>query len=345
MRLFVVLAVLIFVGACGSDDDDGGASFPACDGLHVSIPDHPFSDNDLIAPAGALLDGLARESCEARGGTVPEVTQFLFGSAPVSVFESLLRNDPADVDFEGSLWVLHLSGYFGGVWLRREIVSAQPDSFIANIGSTPTEADFLAEVESVRPATVAARAVDDAEVLAYLEAIFLELVDGFGYNKGYLLQILEVPPEGLSSPADLALCEGPLSCVYEPLALEALGDFDAARDRLGDPPDDAWDEIAQSVLGLQDQSEARGRMVWSSGLSVQGFSQESYEVLLDVSSSFLQVVQATALAAAQSLAESKADVGRRASAADAGFRIWIDSYTMGLLDGRSDRELPEISRD
>ena len=34
--------------------------------------------------------------------------------------------------------------------------------------------------------------------------------------------------------------------------------------------------------------------VWSSGLSVQGFSQESYDRLLDVSSSFLEAVQATA---------------------------------------------------
>ena len=41
----------------------------------------------------------------------------------------------------------------------------------------------------------------------------------------------------------------------------------------------------------------RGRAVWSSGLSVQGFPQEEYEQLLELSAYFLQGTQAAALAA------------------------------------------------
>jgi hypothetical protein len=112
------------------------------------------------------------------------------------------------------LWALHLSGYFGGVWLRGALDRAQPGtSAVANVHNAPTEGNFRSTVATATKGNDAARAGDDAAVLAYNEAsLFADaaaepgiagngLSQGFGYNQGYLLQILEKPPEGLTTPA------------------------------------------------------------------------------------------------------------------------------------------------
>ncbi|MFO7591958.1 MAG: hypothetical protein R6X23_13880 [Acidimicrobiia bacterium] len=58
-------------------------------------------------------------------------------------------------------------------------------------------------------------------------------------------------------------------------------------------------DLATQIPPLQEAAIARGRMVWDGLLDVQGFSQEAYEQLLDISSAFLETVQATALAAVE----------------------------------------------
>ena len=80
--------------------------------------------------------------------------------------------------------------------------------------------------------------------------------------------------------------------------------------------------------------------MWSTGLSVQGFSQESYDQLLDTSSSFLETVQAAALGVVQAVADADADLARRAATADAAMVVWLDAYRMGLTDGETAIVLP-----
>jgi hypothetical protein len=84
--------------------------------------------------------------------------------------------------------------------------------------------------------------------------------------------------------------------------------------------------------------------VWDSFLNVQGFSQPAYEQLLDISSAFLETVQATALASVQAVAESDVPLGRQAATANACMGTWLASYTVGLIDGRPDRALPAFGR-
>ena len=86
----------------------------------------------------------------------------------------------------------------------------------------------------------------------------------------------------------------------------------------------------------------RGRQVWSSGLSVQGFSQSAYDQLLDVSGSFLEIVQATALVATHALAERDVAWMRRAALANACLAPWLGSYAQGLMDKRGDAGGPRL---
>lgn len=335
-RVVVAGSLAALVG-CG----DGATSGPGeCRNVAVSIPDHPFVDDEMLSPDPAGLNALAEAACVAAGRR-PDINRFLFGIAPGVLFDGLLTREERgrSLDLETEIWVLYLSGYFGGVWLRGEIVEAQPDSLIAGFGTVPDRARVLEVTDDARAAYRAASA-DDAGAVAQARSARDFLVDNFGYNKGYLLQILEDPPEGLTSPSDLLRCFGPIDCRYQPVTIAALLAYDHVPPLIADPPDAAWAEVADGVGALQDAAEVRGRGVWSAGLSVQGFSQESYETLLDVSAAFLEAIQATTLANIEAAAESDGPLARRGAAADAAFRVWVGAYTMGLLDPRDDSELP-----
>jgi hypothetical protein len=117
---------------------------------------------------------------------------------------------------------------------------------------------------------------------------------------------------------------------YEPVAEELA----AAKAKYAD--------LAAQIPPIQDAGIARGRMIWDGALNVQGFSQESYEQLLDISSAFLETVQATALASVQATAERKVAVGRKAATANAMLKLWLASYIVGITDGRPGRALPEF---
>ncbi len=334
-----VACLLVVAVACG----DSATGVPeGCRDLEVRVPDHPFFEDAILRPAPEGLNRLAERACIDAGEPV-EINHFLFGDAPGLLFDEMLSRTGGGVAtglaLEERLWVLYLSGYFGGVWLRGEIVDAQPESLIAGFGVVPDRQTFLENTADVRPA-VAAVTANDADAVAYARSVRDDLVDSFGYNKGYLLQILEDPPVGLTSPPNLLRCFGPLDCRYDPLTLPALLDYEHVPGLIANPPTAAWAELADGIARIQDDAEVRGRGVWSAGLSVQGFSQPSYELLLDVSAAFLEAVQAVTLADLEAAAESDAALARQSAAADAGFRIWIGSYTMGLLDPRDDGSLP-----
>ena len=77
----------------------------------------------------------------------------------------------------------------------------------------------------------------------------------------------------------------------------------------------SYSQVTAELLPVQEAAVPRGRSVWSSGLSVQGFPQSEYDQLLDVSSSFLETVQATALTMVQALGDRDAAKARRGAVA------------------------------
>jgi hypothetical protein len=305
-----------------------------------------------MAPDPTLLDELATEYARRRerpGNDAPVMTRFLFGEVPVVLFDRIFTSsDPLALPLASYLWLYHLSGYYGGLWLRGELLRSGHNTMIGNVNLPQNEERFAAEVADAE--AVLDRAAR-ADVLAYNEESLFDrpnpeqpdapirgLVDLFGYNQGYLLQIAEKPPAGLTTPDDLVVCpadpaDGPLFCSYGTSRLAALATFEGAAAKLRDR-DGPYAPLADRIAPVQELGIARGRTVWDGQLDVQGFEQEPYEQLLDISSAFLETVQATALATVQAVAEGDATLGRQAAVANAMMSVWLRSYIVGLTDGR-----------
>jgi hypothetical protein len=295
----------------------------------IVLADHPWFPNDVMTPDPALLDALA----SSESGTVERL---LFGRVPLRLFGDALTVDLGAYPVEGALWIMHLSGYFGGVWLRREIARALPDAPLLTVDVAPDAAAF-SELTDAQVAALMALRGDDDTVLAYAAEQVTAQLDGYGYNHGYLTEILEAPPAGLTSPPDFFVAPGLLDARY---SVDEIAGLDGLRARLA-ATQPSLDVDALSAK--QDEAHERGRSVWSTGLSVQGFPQQEYDQLLELSAYFLQGTQAAAIAAIVASATADADLARRGALVAALLAPWTISYRMGLLDGRADRALPTLT--
>jgi hypothetical protein len=321
----------------------------------VELTDYPLYDNAVIVPDDALLDELAVDYLAGLGGAPAEMERFLFGTLSIEVFNRIFA-DRAEADTGALLWMLHLSGYFGGRWLRGEIAAAQPDALLVSFSQEPTEGAFRATVASAHTALTAS-AGSDGDALAYAAGSLANLpateeggaekpglTDNFGYNQGYMLQILEAPPEGVNSnPAYQISCSPALfDCRYATPRLEVLGRLADVQASIAaaEPP---YTELVATLLPLQQEAIPRGREVWNGGLSVQGFSQPSYDQLLDVSSSYLEAVQGAAVTMAQAAAEHNVGQARVGALANAAMIVWLDAYMAGLTNGEGEIVLPEFA--
>ncbi len=329
-------------------------------GVGVVVPDYPFFDGTTMRESPKLLDSLARKYQRAQAGDELVMTRFLFSYVPVSLFDRIFAtSDPVDeLPIGPYLWLFHLSGYFGGVWLRGELVRTGHNAALSGYSEPQTEAGFTAQVAKADTVLDAARSSNKLVVAYNEESLFDKenaedpempergLIDTFGYNEGYLLQIVDAPPAGLTTPPDFVQCpanaaDSPLVCGYSVGRLKALRTFHPVAQKLAERKG-AYADLAEQIAPLQAAGIERGRGVWDGLLNVQGFSQEAYEQLLDISSAFLETVQATVLASVQGAAESNASVGRRAATANAMLKLWLASYLIGITDGRPGRALPEF---
>jgi hypothetical protein len=322
--------------------------------MPVRIGSYPIFPTPLMSADQGLIDQLAAEYTSSLGGAEPEMSRFLFGHVPVWVFDRIFAGD--DVPVASLNWLLQLSGYFGGRWLRGEIEKAQPDAMLNLVDITPAAEKFAATMDRAGKGIAASRA-DDGAVLDYavwcmhdepsgVEGVpaLQGLTDNFGYNKGYMLEILAAPPAGLTSGPEYQVSGvGLFDCTYASprlAVLATLADVQSALVRA----EGVYADIVRELKPIQDLAEPRGRSVWSTGLSVQGFPQREYDQLLDVSSSFLETVQATALTMVKARVERDATLARRGAIANAGMIIWLAAYMDGLLHGAGAKVLPEFTR-
>jgi hypothetical protein len=321
--------------------------------VQVLLPEIPFWPNDVAIEDRELLDQLGTDFVGRCGDDPPEAARFLYGDLPVIAFDRIFDGDVADLGASAILWMFHVSGYLGGVWLRGEIDVAQEQSQLAGVALPPSRDAFDQSMAAARRGLEAAAASDD-DVLAYNRAslfptgdaigITSGLVENFGYNQGYLLEILESPPAGLSTPKGYAIrAAGPLACTYESPKLDVLPRFRQIETALANGSKPVYADLASRIAPIQEAGVVKGRGVWSGGLSVQGFPPDQYELLLNVSSSYLEDVQATALATVQAVAEGDVEIGRRAAIANSAMGLWLASYGMGLMEGRQDRAAPRFA--
>ncbi len=321
--------------------------------MTVELVDHPWFATSVLRPDQDVLDLLAARAAEEGGRAPSDMPRFLFGYVPVQVFDDLFSGR-GDIPDPTARWLLYLSGYFGGRWLRAAIAAAQPEAPLVAFSVEPT-AEAFATAMSRAARAVEAAAAEDATVLAFAWSSLLDeppaepggtavpgLVDSFGYNAGYNLEILAAPPVGLAAaPHHRVSCTGLLRCAFATPRLAATSPLVAVADALNGT-DPAYGDARVVLQPLQDAALPRGRSVWSTGLSVQGFDQVDYDQLLEVSSSFLETVQAAALTMVRAHVTADPTAARTGARAAAAMVVWLDAYMVGLLDGSDGPTLPRF---
>jgi hypothetical protein len=353
-RLVGVVVLATFAAtACSSSGGSATSSTTIAEvpAVSVQLADHPTFPTTVITPDQVVLDRLAGDYVAALDGAAPEMERFLFGEVPVRVFDDLFSG-AGEIDDATARWLLYLSGYYGGRWLRGEIAAAQPDALLVGFSQEPTAESFGTSMGLAQEA-VEVSAADAPTVLAFARSSLFDtppatpdgevrrgLTDSFGYNAGYNLQILEAPPEGLATPDRFQIsCSGLLRCTYATPRLPAVATLRPVEDALNGG-DAAYAALAAELQPVQDAAVPRGRSVWSSGLSVQGFPQSAYDQLLEVSSSFLETVQASALTMVKATVQADEAAARVGARAVAAMTVWLDAYTAGLINGAGVIALP-----
>lgn len=322
----------------------------------IRLTDYPLFDTEVLEPDLSQLDDLADSFVSTAGDAQTEMPRFLFGEVPLRVFDIIFSESDAPEarleDRAGALlWMMHLSGYYGGRWLRGEIVRAQPEAMIGTFSVAPSEEGFTRTMSRAREALDAYGT--DTELMAYARSSLFDtpgdgegsepirgLVDSFGYNLGYMLEILAAPPAALAAEPRFDIeASGLLGYTFASPRLAVLAELTAIEQavRSGEEP---YKALHDELVAVQEAAVPRGRSVWSTGLSVQAFPQSSYDQLLDVSSSFLETVQATALSMIHAAATGAPERARAGALTNSAMIIWLSAYGVGLVDGQSPIDLP-----
>ena len=353
-RRFLQFAALGIMG--GMVDVNGGRAYaaPAQAGasqqqLQLNLPPYPFFANlrSVMTEDRALLDRLLAAYARETPAASQNPIDFLSRYVPIYVFERTLRpSEPNDPDPSTLLWLMHLAGYFGGVWLRTEFVNAGVPR-----GAFPvTEASFAAVVARIS-AALAAFNGDDAGALAYAEASLRGanlqgLTDSYGYNAGYLDQILTgAKPTNATAPAGY-FTYNPAELYngfYGVAEIRPLDKWRRQAAKAADRPGSRYAAVVQgagaadALPAIQLAGVSRGKFFWAPGnqlnLNISNFDQATYDLLLVTSAYFLQSIQATGLAALAAASVGAADWARAAARSNAMTAPYGGSYGVGLFDG------------
>lgn len=320
--------------------------------LQLNLPPYPFFDNlrTVMTEDLALLDRLVNAYARVTPVAAINPIDFLSRYVPVYVFEQTLRpSEPNDPSLPTLLWLMHLAGYFGGVWLRDAFIRFPvPGSPNPRPGVPPTANRFDASVARINTALTAFSG-DDAGALAYAEgslrgAPLQGLTDSYGYNAGYLDQILAgskptnaMAPVGYFTYRDNVLFDG----TYGIEEIQALDKWRRHAEQAMNQPGSRYAQIvagtggANALSTIQSVGVARGKATWQPTnvfLAITNYDQPTYDLLLVTSAYFLQCIQATGLAALASSAVGNADWARAAVRSNAMTVPYGGSYSVGLSD-------------
>ncbi|MBD2436510.1 hypothetical protein [Nostoc sp. FACHB-110] len=320
--------------------------------LQINLPPYPFFDNlkTVMSEDQELLNRLVSDYARETPAAFQNPIDFLSRYVPVYVFEKTLRpSEPGDPSLPTLLWLMHLAGYFGGVWLRDAFIRFPvPGSPNPRPGFPPTEAGFTSVVARINAALTAFNG-NDAEAIAYAEASLRGaqlqgLTDNYGYNAGYLDQILTgskptnaIAPVGYFIYHETLLFDG----TYAVEEIRALDKWRKHAQQAASRPGSRYAEIvngaggADALPAIQSAGVARGKATWQPQnvfLAITNFDQPTYDLLLVTSAYFLQCIQATGLAALAASAVANADWARAAVRSNAMAVPYGGSYGIGLFD-------------
>lgn len=324
----------------------GGTAEPECAPMVAQLPDFPFELSTMAHPGQDYLNQLATDYvCGLGQGEEIDNSFFFYGYAPVTAFNQIIAGER---DRLGEMrWVFHVSGYFGGLWLHGALNPTQQS------GDPPSGWSAINAVNLAKEATDAVQGPDD-KLFDYNKSslkgfIFpnLKIASDFGYNKGYLLEIYERPPAGLSAPPGYVTCGQLLWCDYGDKRVPALSTLKYVSKKLTESGG-RWEDLRDGIVptgveSAQGTGDTMGRAVWGTFMQKDGLNQENYIQLLDVSASFLEVVQAAGLFSAKGYAEQDPEAGRTGALIQSGMAFWLASYMAAFPLGQgAEPDLPII---
>ena len=308
-------------GMACSDDDDDVELFEG----EYTIPEYPFFENDAIEVSDDALMEAAFHYCNTVGDA--DAVDFFLGYLPINALDTACAGAGEAEQLMGSLY---LSGYFGGVWLRDKL-----DGVEAGLADDETDWGLLKPLFKTLAKLTANRLEDadapDAEAITAAKDGLNALLLLYGYNRGYLEQIIDVPPPGLSSPEGLLECADAhvLDCaIATSHAMPNAAAYDDANDALASPVGAKWQEM-EELLEIAENAIGSGEGVWES-ISIDKLDAAGYDVLLDLSAGYLRTGQAASFAGMTAYAQDDADAARCSILMNAGVTLWSGAYFMGL---------------
>lgn len=336
-------------------DADGGDriedSDQSCQKMRVDLPPYDFNGSDIARVDLDYLNDLATDYVCSKEGSPADADRFFYGWAPIKLFNEIIEGN--DDDIEVMRWIFHVSGYFGGVWLHNGLNSEEAQDAGLDTGDDTTNGgmDFaLLDGEKIARQAIAALEGPEEKLFEYnknsLLAFLLPnlgIAWNFGYNRGYLLEIYLRPPKGIVPPPDYVSCTGSLWCDYgiERLPiLASLKEVSSNIDTLGG----RWKELREGSLlnpldgikAAQSSGHKMGQMVWGSFFDKSDMAkQEFYTDLLDVSASFLAVVQAAGLLSARGYGARNVEAARQGALIQSGLGYWLGAYMQSFSGGPS----------
>jgi len=285
---------------------------------------------DTVAPDAMLLGDYAdayHQSGTARARTTPE--HFLFAHLPARLFAKIISGDLGPDEAPEVFGLLYVSGWEGGVWLNDALRRGGGKGIGVPGRLTRTPVQLFIGRRASRALKLIEKGTAGRKQKALLNSFDL-LAMSYGYNRGYLEEILRRPPPGSEIAPDYFACEGLLDCAYPDEGAEAIQPLAGVRAKLEDPPDGGWAELSARLEDGLPSATARGEGVWTGIMSDAEMGGDDYQALVDVSCTFLALNEAALLLSARALAEGDEDDVDRALLADAALTVWLGAYVIGL---------------
>jgi len=311
----------------------------------VNLPQLPTPGGRSFEVSVGAIEDAARGYVDA-GGDPADSPRFFFGDLAVRSLDRLAAPDVTTTQIRDDLGSLMVSGYFGGVWLRDNLDTAEPVT--VSPAEPPAAVDLTASALAIGMFDAVATGLTGAAqngsgwisgtVARATVPVLLAL---YGYNRGYLEYLLENPPAGLPSMQNTLTCSGFLGCSSTAFPLDLDSRYDGVLAQVETPASLGWLEM-KAWSALLENATSTGRSVWQTIAGRSGFAPASYRALVDLSSAYLMVSKAAVLSAMLAAVDGDAGIAASSLRLQAGLWMWSGSYFGGLASSAPAGTIPSL---
>ncbi|MBI2061686.1 MAG: hypothetical protein HYT87_18250 [Nitrospirae bacterium] len=311
--------------------------------MELSIPNFPALQDPSFAIDPVQLQAEANSYCADPGAGDPAAGFFL-GELPIGAFDTLCSVPPERQWVGPLLGLLHLSGYFGGIWLKGALSASGGGLGWEGVGQeVPADGSASRAVEILAEDRLAAALSPiESSLSAASREVVPALLAIYGYNLGYLRTLIEHSPAGMQLPTGVLECDSFLGCTSTAVRLDILEKNRALILNLSAPPSEPWREWAETVSRIEESTTGSGRSVWEGILSGSVVRPDAYGPLLALSAGYLMASEAAVLINMDAWASVDPGKSRCGLLLDAGLEVWSASYFLGLVSPAPEGTFPRL---